>query len=157
MTAQGEIDELLFRLSDVPLRIARVVEGYNETELRAAHAEGQWSAMDILAHIRVSDAIVAYRAYVLLIRDNPALQAHDERLWAEIALYAQVDFRASLALYALQRAELVNMLRYTSLDNWQRIGIHEVRGPVSLLDVVTSLVEHEEEHCAQLEALHNGS
>lgn len=157
MAAQEEIDELLFRLSDVPLKIASIVEGYNKTELRATHAEGQWSATDILAHIRASDAIVAYRAYVLLIRDNPALQAYDERLWAEIALYAQVDFRASLALYALRRAELVNMLRHTNLENWQRTGLHEERGPVSLLDVVTSLVEHEEEHCAQLEALHNGS
>lgn len=153
MTAQGEIDELLFRLSDVPLRIARAVEGYNETELHATSVKGEWSATDILAHIRASDAIVAYRAYVLLIRDNPALQAYDERLWAEIALYAQVNFRASLALYALQRAELVNMLRHTNLESWQRIGLHEVRGPVSLLDVVTSLVEHEEEHCAQLEVL----
>jgi hypothetical protein len=30
MAAQGEIDELLFRLSEAPLRIAHAVEGYDE-------------------------------------------------------------------------------------------------------------------------------
>jgi hypothetical protein len=152
MATQEEIDELLFRLSDVPLRIARAVEGYDETELRTVSVEGEWSVVDILAHIRASDEIIAHRAYVLLIRDNPTLLAYDERHWAEVARYALVDFRSSLALYVLRRAELVNMLRYTNLENWQRTGLHEVRGPVSLFDIVTSMVEHEEEHCTQLEA-----
>lgn len=156
MAGQEEIDELLFRLSDVPLRIARAVEGYNETALHTASVEGEWSAADILAHMRASDAIVAYRAYVLLTRDNPTLLAYDERHWAEVARYVESNFRSSLALYALHRAEMVNMLRHTNLEDWQRAGLHEERGPVSLLDVVTSLVEHEEEHCAQLENIHNG-
>jgi hypothetical protein len=156
MALQKEIDELLFRLSNVPLRIARAVEGYSKAELRTAGTEGEWSAVDILAHIRASDEIVAHRAYVLLIRDNPTLLAYDERHWAEVARYAQIDLRSSLALYALRRVELVNMLRQTDLENWQRVGLHEVRGPVSLLDIVTSMVEHEEEHCAQLEAVYNG-
>lgn len=156
MVAQGEIDGLLFRLSDVPLRIAHAVEGYDEAELRTARAEGEWSAVDILAHIRASDEIVAHRAYVLLIRDNPTLLAYDERRWAEVARYAQIAFRSSLALYALRRAELLNLLRYTNPENWHRVGLHETRGPVSLLDIVTSMVEHEEEHCIQLEAMYTG-
>jgi DinB superfamily len=152
MAAQGEIDELLFRLSDVPLRIARAIEGYDETALRTVSAEGEWSVVDILAHIRASDEIVVHRVYVLLVRDTPTLLAYDERHWAEVARYALSDFRTSLALYVLRRAELVNMLHYIHLEDWQRTGLHEVRGPVSLLDIVASMVEHEEEHCSQLEA-----
>jgi DinB superfamily len=155
MVAQEEIDRLLFRLSEVTLRITRAVEICNEAELHAATSEGGWSVVDILAHIRASDDVVAYRAYVLLTRDNPMLFAYDERRWAEVARYAPLDIRSSLTLYALRRGELVNMLRHTNLDDWQRSGIHEESGPVSLLDVVTFLVEHEEEHLAQLEAMHN--
>ena len=152
MAAQGEIDELLFRLSDVPLRVARAVEGYDETALRTVSAEGEWSVVDILAHIRASDEIVAHRAYVLLVRDNPTLLAYDERSWAEVARYALSDFRTSLAVYVLRRAELVNMLRHIHLEDWERAGLHEVRGLVSLLDILTAMVGHEEEHCSQLEA-----
>ena len=153
MVVQEEIDELLYRLSDVPLRVARAVEGYSGAELRAISEAGAWSAVDILAHMRASNAIVAPRAYVLLTRDNPALAAYDERHWAEVARYIESDFRSSLALYALSRAELVNMLRHIGLEDWQRVGQHEEKGPVSLLDVITSLVAHEEEHCAQLEGI----
>lgn len=151
--AQGEIDKLLVRLSDVPLRIARAIERYSGTMLRLASGEGAWSATDILAHMRASDAIVAYRAYAILTRDNPTVLAYDERRWAVIARYAQIDFRFSLALYSLSRAELVNMLRHTLLEDWERVGQHEEKGPASLFDVIRSLVAHEEEHCAQLEAI----
>jgi len=53
--------------------------------------------------------------------------------------------------YALRRAELVAALRRASPDDWRRVGAHEERGAVTLLDIVRSLVEHEEEHAAQLE------
>jgi hypothetical protein len=43
------------------------------------------------------------------------------------------------------------MLGRIASEDWRRIGLHEVCGPVSLLNVITTLVEHEEEHCAQLE------
>lgn len=36
---------------------------------------------------------------------------------------------------------------------WLRTGIHEQNGPKTLLDVVTGLIEHEQEHCAQIEAI----
>ncbi len=152
MAAQEEVDRLLSRLSEMSLRIARAIEGRDDMELRKATREGEWSAAGVIAHIRASDAIVANRAYVLLTRDNPTLLAFDERRWAEVARYAQVDIHSSLALYALRRAELVNMLRHIKLDDWQRTGLHEERGLVSLLDLLISFVEHEEEHCTQLEA-----
>ena len=95
---------------------------------------------------------MAYRIYVILVRDNPALSAYDERRWAEIAGYALADFESSLKTYTLRRTELVKMLSRVALDDWKRFGVHEVKGTISLLDVATSLVEHEEEHCLQLEA-----
>jgi hypothetical protein len=45
------------------------------------------------------------------------------------------------------------MLRQISLEEWERVGQHEEKGPLSLLDVIASLVAHEEEHCAQLESI----
>jgi len=149
-----EVDGLLSRLSEIPLRIFSAVQDHNEIELHTAPAESEWSAVDIFAHLRASDDIVATRAYMLLTRINPPLIVYDDRRWAEVARYAQVDFRASLTLYTLRRAELVHMLRHIKLEDWQRIGIHQERGPISLLHIITALVEHEEEHCAQLEAMY---
>lgn len=149
-----EVDGLLSRLSEIPLRIFSAVQDHDEMELHTAPAENDWSAVDIFAHLRASDDILAPRAYMLLTRVNPPLITYDDRRWAEVARYVQVDFRASLTLYTLRRAELVHMLRHIKLDDWHRVGIHEERGPISLLQIITRLVEHEEEHCAQLEAIY---
>jgi DinB superfamily len=147
------IQNLLSRLSDGPARIARAIAWSSAQALREAPSGEDWSAVQILAHVRASDDILAYRAYALLVRDDgPLLPVFDERKWAEVVGYADVDFLTSLQTFTLRRAELVNMLRRAAPDNWNRSGIRESLGPISLLDVVTTLVEHEEEHCLQLEA-----
>jgi hypothetical protein len=92
---------------------------------------------------------------MILVRDQPPLAAYDDRRWAEVAGYAQADFQTSLQAFTLRRAELVSILRSIAPEEWQRIGVHEAHGPVSLLDVITTLVEHEE-HCTQLKAAQAG-
>jgi hypothetical protein len=151
--ASVNLEELLNRLSSTPDRIAHAVSGWSESVLRTTPSASDWSAAAILAHLRASDAIITYRLYAILVRDNPPMPAFDERRWAEVAGYTQADFAASLRLFALRRAELITMLRGLAPDDWQRTGTHEVNGAFTLLAAVTHLVEHEEEHCLQLEAL----
>jgi len=151
MRSSYQIDNLLKRLSDVPVRIAHAVANLSEADKHMAVSNGEWSAAEILAHLRASDDIVSHRLYAILARDNPILSAYDERRWAEIAGYPHADFELSLKTYTLRRTELVKMLRQVALQDWERLGTHEVKGTISLLDVATSLVEHEEEHCLQLE------
>ena len=44
--------QLLPRLAAAPTRIAALTEGLTPAELRAAPGEGEWSATDVLAHLR---------------------------------------------------------------------------------------------------------
>jgi hypothetical protein len=149
----SQSDNLLDRLALIPERIAFAVAGWSKIDLHTRSATDQWSAAVIFAHLRASDAILTPRLYAILVRDRPALTAFDERRWAEVAGYEQADFQTSLSLYTLRRAELVAMLRRLEPADWQRTGLHETRGTVSILQAVTHLVEHEEEHCRQLEAI----
>lgn len=150
---EGEPDEIIARLAAIPDRIGRAVAGWSEERLRTSPAAGEWSVADVLVHVRAADDIQSPRLLMILARDNPPLPAFDERRWAEVAGYADLDFAASLAAFALRRAELVAALRRASADDWRRTGVSEVRGTVTLLDAARIVVEHEEEHCAQLEAL----
>jgi hypothetical protein len=143
--------DLIARLSATPARIARTVSGWTEAQLHAAPADSEWSAVEILAHLRASDDILAARAFMILARDNPPMPSFDERRWAEVAGYMQADIHTSLEAFRLRRAELAAMLRRAAPGDWQRSGMHEQRGPIMLLDVIQSIVGHEEEHCEQLE------
>jgi hypothetical protein len=149
----SQTDNLIDRLARIPERISQAVAGWSKIDLRTSPAEAEWSAAAIFAHLRASDDIITPRVYALLARDNPPLAAYDDRRWAEVAGYEQADFQSSLAVFTFRRAELVALLRRITPADWQRTGLHEARGVISVLEVVTHLVEHEEEHCAQLEQL----
>jgi uncharacterized damage-inducible protein DinB len=151
-TAQSS-DDLLTRLAGNPGRVASAVAGWSEERVRSSSVDGGWSAAQIFAHMRAADDIWTPRIFMVLVRDQPLLAGYDERRWEEIAGYAQADFQLSLRAFSLRRAELVRALRRAPPEDWLRTGTHETRGPLSLREVVSGLLEHEEEHCAQLEAL----
>ena len=148
-----QTQHLLNRLTSIPARISHAVAGWSEADLHIPSATDEWSAAAILAHLRASDDIITPRIYAMLVRDNPPLAAYDDRRWAEVARYEQADFQTSLNLFTFRRAELVTMLRRVPPADWQRTGYHETHGLISILQIVAHLVEHEEEHCTQLEAI----
>jgi uncharacterized damage-inducible protein DinB len=155
MSDINPINALLSRCATIPGRIAQVVEGRNEEKLRARPLPDDWSIVEIFAHMRAVDDIFTPRIYAILVRDAVALAAYDERRWAEVAHYERFELHTSLRLFTLRRAELVNTLRSLTLENWQRVGIHEEWGPMTLLVVLTFFIEHEEEHYAQIVAINN--
>src|SRR5512146_2331335 len=71
--------EIIRRLASIPVRLSDALARSDEDQIRAPASEGEWSAADILAHLRASDAIVAPRAYMILAREDPPLTAFDER------------------------------------------------------------------------------
>jgi hypothetical protein len=147
-------DSLIDRLAAIPERIHDATRGWVVLDLTAPPMPGKWSAAEILAHIRSSDAIMRPRIYHILVRDNPPLPAFDENRWAEVAVYTEMTFDLSLQAYTLLREELIAMLRRLSPDDWLRTGTHEEAGPLSVREIAQRLAEHEEEHCQQLEALY---
>ena len=146
---------LVDELEGMPQRIARTLAGRTITELqqRPPGDPDAWSAAEIMAHLRATDDILAYRVYAILVRDNPPLPAYDEQRWAEVARYGEVAVQDSLTMYTLRRAELIRTLRHSAPADWERTGTHETYGPQTLRAAVRKLVEHEAEHSDQLEAL----
>jgi hypothetical protein len=152
MPTLEQINDLLARLAAVPQTIASIFGERSDAEL-TAQRDGEWSGTEVLAHLRAADDILGYRAYAILVRDDAPLPAFDERRWAEVVGYAALPLRETLAVYAGKRGELTAMLRRATPEQWDRTCVHETRGAVTLWDQVTTLVEHEEEHLAQLRTL----
>lgn len=150
---EHEVADLLMRLAQTPAQLASIVTAQKQASLVARRAVDDWSADEILAHLRAADDILSYRVYALLVRDNPLLPALDERSWAVIAGYDKMDFFGSLTTFTARRAELVTALQRLPLNAWQRTGVHDANGPFTLWTLVQHLVAHEEEHCQQLAAL----
>jgi hypothetical protein len=153
MGHQTHTDDVIARLAAVPTRIERATSNWTVAQLTAQPTPTDWSAVAILAHLRAADEIVTPRFIMMLLRENPFFLAFDERAWARKVGYDQTDFATSLHLYTLRRSEFVAVLRKIAPADWQRHATHEITGAFTLADGVLGFVEHEEEHCCQLEAL----
>jgi len=151
--AGSGIDDLVERLAETPGRIAAMAAGRSPEALSAAPDDGEWSAVAVLAHVRASDDILSPRLIAMLVREEPTLPAFDDRRWDEVMGYAESDFQELLAEFTFRRAELVRVLRRLAPGDWERAGVHEARGRITMLETLRHLVEHEVEHCLQLEAL----
>ena len=73
-------------------------------------ADGEWSAAQILLHMRVSDAIVSPRVLHMLVRDEP-LMAFDDEAWARLIADADVAVEDQVAAFSATRRDLVHVLR----------------------------------------------
>jgi hypothetical protein len=147
---------LIARVLRGPGQVSRIFSMLTDEQLRAPLAPGEWSPAQVLAHLRAADDIQSIRAYMILARDEPPLPAFDERAWAEVAGYLTLHPRASLDIYFRRRVELAHTLRGTAPANFNRAGMHETLGRLTLQALLKNLASHEEEHVAQLEAMDAG-
>ena len=145
-----DITNIVDRLAAIPVLLAETTELLSETDIHTPPTQGEWSIAEVFAHVRASDDLLTPRAYAILVRDQPPLIAYNDRFWAEAVGYAQADFHPSLTLFMLRRAELIDVLRQLTSEQWQRVGIHEERGRMTLFEMVKGWVEHEEEHYQQI-------
>lgn len=145
-----EIRNLIDRLEALPAGFAEVMSRLEAADSVEALGPGDWSAAQVLAHVRASQDIMEPRILAILTRDNPPLPAFDDTVWANVGRYAFVPVTEALESMRTRRRELVRALRALNAEGWQRTGQHEVQGTISVLDIARRIAEHEEEHREQI-------
>lgn len=143
-------DPLLAALETLPSRLKTILDGVPDEALRRGlDAEG-WSALEIVAHLRAADAILAPRIMQILVRPGSRYPALDERRWAEVAQSRQMPLETQLLLYGASRVQLIVALSQADPAAWLLTGEHEELGPQSVRSIATHLAKHEAEHVEQL-------
>lgn len=146
-------NNLIDRFSDIP---ARLRAGFGRVGIAAQQlpaADGGWSVQQVLTHMRACDAIYTPRILALLVRDSlPAADIDDTRL-TELLAGQMLDLSRALAHFETQRAEVAGALRSAAPDARAHVLNHETLGRQTLAELIAHTVEHEEQHCAQIEAL----
>jgi DinB superfamily len=150
---QEDIVVLVQHMAAVPERLVRALADKSPRQLGGRPGPDEWSVIEVFAHMRAVDDIMTARIYMLMTRSNVLFADLDERRWADIAHYVNRDIHQSLTLFTLRRIEVVTALRHLFVEDWQRKGLHEIKGMQSLFSIVQNLAIHEEEHCTQIEKL----
>ncbi len=148
------IDEILAILKATPPRLAELTAGMAPAQLHAAPAAGEWSANEVLAHLRACNEVWGGYIRSILAQDNPTIKAMNPRTWIKTTDYLDQDFDVSLETFAKQRSDLLAILGPLPPTDWERtntlIGAGR-RLQQTLISHADGLARHERAHLKQIE------
>jgi hypothetical protein len=150
------IEEILSRLETGPARIASLTEGLTETQLHTPPSDAEWSANDVLAHLRSCNDVWGGYIKRMVAEDLPTVRVISPRNYIRRTDYLTLDFAPSLEAFTKARAELMALLRSLPSEAWQRTCIATGAGrpnPTSVHDNGDRLARHERPHLRQIEAI----
>jgi hypothetical protein len=132
-------------LSSTPGRFRSAYERLGESEFSRRPSDETWSPLDVLVHLRASDAILTGRIWSVLVQPDSLFALMDERQYGELIRRSGLPPLVQIDSFTLRRQELVGLLRSLSDNEWAA-----TIWSTPLWQLVTSMPEHEQEHLTQL-------
>jgi hypothetical protein len=149
-------EQMLTLLVATPPRLAALTADLAPVQLRTAPNAGEWSANDVLAHLRACADIWGTCIATILTEDRPTIRAINPRTWIAQTDYRDQDFPSSLHAFATQRGELLAVLNSLPADAWSRAATVTGAGrPLerTVLFYARWLAQHEQPHVKQIARL----
>jgi hypothetical protein len=134
-------------LEETPEALRKETADLSPGQLQSPPAPGEWSAADLLGHLFDSEIAFAWRARSILAQDRPTLVGYDQNAWANLP---RPPFGQLLDAFATLRAANLELIRRTPEAEWERIGEHTERGPISFRVFVQTSAGHDLAHLRQM-------
>ena len=150
------IEQILAMLAAAPTRIADLTKGLPPAQLLAPPEPGEWSARDVLAHLRACADMWGKYIAEILSEDRPTIKAVNPTAWIKKTNYREQEFKPSLQAFAAQRAELLAVLKPLAPEAWSRMATVTGAGKPRERTVYTYaqwLANHERSHFKQIERI----
>jgi uncharacterized damage-inducible protein DinB len=140
-------------LGDTPSRLAELTEGLPPAKLLTPPEPGEWSARDVLAHLRACSDMWGKYIVMILSQDEPTFKAVNPTTWIKQTDYLEQAFQPSLQAFTDQRAELLAVLKPLAPAAWSRKATVTGAGKPRQRTVYTYaqwLANHERSHIRQI-------
>jgi hypothetical protein len=134
-------------LAATPLAVREQASGLSEALLGRRPEPREWSVSELLGHLWDSEIAYSFRARAILAQESPRLIGYDQDAWAALA---RPVFAELLDAFAALRTANLALIRHTPEALWERVGIHEERGPLSFRLLTATMAGHDRAHLQQL-------
>ena len=148
------IEQVLTLLAHMPPRIATLTAEVASDQLHTAPTPDEWSANDVLAHLRACADVWGNCIEAIIADDMPTLRAINPTTWIRQTNYPALEFRQSLGSFAAQRAGLLAILEPLPPESWSRAATVTGAGkPLerTVLFYAQWMARHERPHIEQIE------
>jgi hypothetical protein len=149
------IEQALTLLAEAPRRIAAAT-AVEPSQLHAAPNGEEWSANDVLAHLRACADVWGGTIDRMAREDHPTIRSISPRTYIRNTNYPDRAFGPSLEAYSRQRVELLALLDRLSPEEWARGGTFTGAGRVlerTVLSEASAIALHERPHVKQIERI----
>ena len=130
-----------------------LVAGQPRSRLTWTSRSGQWSVVQILAHLADAEIVSAWRLRSILAVDNVPLQAFDQDVWSSAFKYADADPGESLDTFDINRRATLSLLGRVDRIRLEHAGRHEERGREPIAHLMRLYAGHDLNHLEQIGAL----
>ncbi len=151
-------EHVLTLLAATPPRIAVLAEGRTPAQLHSAPKEDEWSANDVLAHLRACADVWGDCIMAIAAQDGLTLRAVNPRTWIKQTDYPLQEFQPSMQAYTAQRVDLLRFMRPLPQEVWSRSATVTGAGKAlqrTVLFYAEWLARHERPHLKQIECIVN--
>lgn len=126
------------------LRAAMV--GLSSADLNAIPVPGTWSIQQIVVHLMDSDLIWSSRMKLIIAEDRPTILGYDESKFAKSLAYDRQPVEDAVTLFELNRRLFAGVLRTLPDAAFDRVGLHNEAGEISLGKSIATMVNHLDHH-----------
>ena len=85
------IEQILITLAQTPPRIDALTAGLAPAQLQTAPMPGEWSANDVLAHLRACADMWGSCIATIIAEDTPTIRAVNPRTWIKKTDYLELN------------------------------------------------------------------
>jgi hypothetical protein len=147
------IEQILSVLRDTPDRLRSFTGDLTESSLRAAPEPGEWSVVEITAHLRSCADVWGRAIETIVVTDHPTIRAVGPATWIKSTDYRELTFGSSLQAFSKQRDQLLALLVDLPEQGWSRSATILGGGrPLELTvhSYANRLARHERTHWRQV-------
>jgi len=149
-------EQILTMLASAPPRLAGLTAGLTPAQLLAPPEPGEWSARDVLAHLRACCDMWGKYIVIILNESRPTFKAVNPTTWIKHTNYCELEFQLSLQAFIRQRDELLTVLKPLAPEAWYRVAVVTGAGKPRERTVYSYahwLANHESTHVRQIERM----
>ena len=167
---QQPLERRLARLARTPDELAAAIRGRDVAVLARLPDARNWSAAEIVCHLRDIEELCILRFHTMLaVNDPPVFVVGapppdparwgigigvpfplDPDRWVVDRQYARQDPHEALAAFRRRRKETFTLLGKLSPEQWKRGSIHPVHGRVTFEEWTAGMAGHDDNHLDQL-------
>jgi len=147
-----EIQEYLKLLGKTTRRITSMTKHVDKSRLQARLGKDEWSANNILAHLRSCADVWGDQIEKMIAKDKQKLPYAHPRQLIKKTNYRELPFYDSFKTFKAQRRKMLKILKGLSFEDWSRGA--SIKGRVhTIFTHVRRMAKHEEVHCEQIDTL----